>query len=125
MKNLLLYYSHCKECGKCCFDCKFLDLKKGCTNDEYRLNTRCASFPLIHGNPNQMGYSNMYDIQRKEKLEKEKKHWFFFDLENCLILQNEIIFNNLRWVIEDINHNRNLRFFTMSFGEENLIITTE
>ncbi len=125
MKNLFLYYSHCKECGKCCFDCEFLDPKTGCTNDEYRLKSRCASFPLIQGNPKTMGHKNIYDIQNQEIPEEFQKQWFFYDLENCLILQNEIVFNSLRWVIEDINRSKKLRFFVMSYGEENLIVSPE
>lgn len=125
MNNLFLYYSHCKECGKCCFNCEFLDPKIGCINDEYRLNTRCASFPLIQGDPKQMGHKNLYDFQKEEKSKEMQKQWFIYHLENCLILQNEIIFNNLRWIVEDINRNQKLNFFFMSYGEENLMVSPE
>jgi len=125
MKNLFLSYSHCKECGKCCFNCEFLDFKIGCINDEYRMKTRCASFPLIQGNPKKMGHKNLYGILQGELPKKDQKQWFIYHLEDCLILQNEIIFNNLRWIIEDINHNVQLRFFFISYGEENLIVNPE
>jgi len=125
MKKLLLYYSHCKECGKCCFECEFLDFKKGCTNEEYRLKTRCASFPIIKANLRQMGHINVWDIQKDETSNEHQDQWFIFDSENCLIQQKEILFNSLRWVVKDINQNKILRFFSMSYGEENLIISSE
>ncbi|MHA2357721.1 MAG: hypothetical protein ACXABK_03000 [Candidatus Heimdallarchaeaceae archaeon] len=60
MSNLVLSCSLCKDCGHCCYSCEFLDYSIGCTNDEYRLSSRCAAFPLLFGVPEKMGHKNFW-----------------------------------------------------------------
>lgn len=121
MSSLLLVYSHCKDCGACCFNCDHLNKETGCSDDSFRLSSRCASFPVIYGDPNRMGYTlnfdNLLDLD-----EKSGERWFIIDLYECLLLQHELIFHSLRWMIEEINLRHDIRSIFVSFGEYQLQI---
>ena len=121
MSNLLLVYSKCKECGACCFSCGFLDKDSGCVDDSFRLSSRCASFPVIYGNPKEMGYKTYFSVFRTENRE-EQKNWFIVDFEDCIILQDELLLNSLRWMIHDINSGNKLASFMVSFGDNHLSV---
>ena len=121
MTQLQLTFSLCKDCGACCFNCDYLDSQSGCTDDSYRLNTRCVSFPVLYGKPNLLGHKNVYGQILNNK-EIEQKIWFLMDFEKCIIQQKELLFNNLRWILEDINNGRNIESFSVSFEDISLVI---
>ena len=120
MSRIFLAYSRCRECGKCCFHCEYLDQETGCTNHNFRLSSRCASFPLIQGNPTKMGYQyntlsdNCYD----EGI--DKNIWFIFEYHECLLQQDEILLNNLRWILDDINDGLELTFYHAQIGDREI-----
>jgi len=121
MSNLLLIFSKCKDCGACCFSCDNLDETIGCVNNTFRLNSRCSSFPVIYGDQIKMGYeTNFHDILNLEKEENNK--WFILNFDECILLQNEFFFHNLRWMLEDINSGREIQSFSVSFGEDQLAV---
>lgn len=122
MSQLLLSSSLCKECGVCCFSCEYLDIH-GCTNNEFRLESRCASFPLLFGNPDQMGHNNFSGKLNESIVSSRGKEWFIFDFCDCLLQQNELIFNSLRWIIEDINNGRDISWYFMKYDENELSIS--
>jgi len=112
---LLLTFNLCKTCGKCCFDCEFLDYKTGCKNEDFRLHSRCASFPLLFGNVEKLGYPTLHTITNTKN-----NSWFIFPLEECILLQDEIIFNNLRWLLSDVNESRKITWFFLQMNERKL-----
>ena len=116
MSSLNLLCTLCKDCGVCCFSCEFLDPKKGCTNEEYRINSRCSSFPIIFGIPQNMGYDDLSSLSLEPK-NKDQKKWFFYPLDQCLILQNELLFNALRWVLADTNSEKVTDWFFLQIGD--------
>ena len=121
MSLLQLTFSLCKECGACCFNCGNLDLQSGCTDDSHRLNTRCASFPVIYGNPKLMGHKNIYGkLSVQDHIEKEI--WFLLNFKDCLLLQKELIFNNLRWILDDLNNGSKIDSFTVGFEDIYIIV---
>ena len=122
MSQLLLSSSLCKDCGICCYSCEYLD-SQGCTNNEYRLQSRCASFPLLFGVPEKMGYSNSSGKLNGGTFSTNKKEWFIFDLSECLLQQNELLFNTLRWIIEDINNGKDICWYFMKYDENEISIT--
>ncbi len=122
MPQLLLSSSLCKDCGVCCFSCEYLDTQ-GCTNNEYRLQSRCASFPLLFGNPDQMGHENLSGKLNENMISSSNKGWFVFDLSDCILQQNEMMFNTLRWIIEDINNGKDISWYFMKYGENEISIT--
>ena len=122
MSKLLLSSSLCKACGVCCFSCEYLDIN-GCTNNEFRLQSRCASFPLLFGNPDKMGHTNISGKLNKSTIYSKSKEWFIFDLSDCLLQQNEMIFNTLRWIIEDINNGKDISWFFMKYEQNELSLT--
>lgn len=121
MANLLLVFSQCKDCGACCFSCNHLNEETGCVDDSFRLSSRCASFPVIFGNPKKMGYSTFYSSFSNLN-ESNEDRWFIVDFDKCILLQNELFFHNLRWMIEDINSGRKIESFSVSFGEDLLAV---
>ena len=121
MSQLLLSSSLCKECGICCYSCEYLDTQ-GCTNNEYRLQSRCASFPLLFGFPEKMGHANFSGKLNEGKKSIGKKEWFIFDLSDCLLQQNELLFNTLRWIIEDINNGKDISWYFMRYDENEITI---
>ena len=121
MTNFLLVFSQCKDCGACCFTCDHLDEEKGCVDDSFRLSSRCASFPVIYGNPVKMGYKTYFGGFTLVENSNEDI-WFIIDFEDCILLQNELIFHSLRWIIDDINSGRKIRSYTLSFEETSLSI---
>jgi len=121
MSRLLLTCSKCKECGACCFNCGFLDSKKGCIDDSFRLSSRCASFPVIFGNPKKMGYKTYFKSFGND-LKEDEQCWFIIDFEECFILQDELLLHDLRWMIEDINSGRGAVSFFVSFGDNQLSV---
>ena len=125
MPKLHLTSSLCKDCGICCYTCEHLDSNIGCTNDEYRLNSRCTSFPLLYGNPEKMGHKNFWnEFHCSEKSESNSK-WFIFNHEHCLIQQQDILFNNLRWFVEEINKGNEISFYAIKYQDMELTITKE
>ncbi|MHA1398444.1 MAG: hypothetical protein ACTSSF_12195, partial [Candidatus Heimdallarchaeaceae archaeon] len=46
--------------------------------------------------------------------------WFIFPLEECILLQDEIIFNNLRWLLSDVNESRKITWFFLQMNERKL-----
>ena len=122
MKKLAISYILCKDCGNCCFDCEYLDTEIGCTNHEFRLSTKCAYFPLIYGMPLKMGYRDDSPIETNSFDSSNKNTWFIYEYPECLIQQNEILMNNLRWVLADINCGKKISFFTVQFEEQHLTL---
>jgi len=120
--HMHLCFSSCKECGECCFDCGFLNKLSGCQNEEYRLNSRCTSFPILYGNPEKMGHNNLWGNLVPLTRPKEKQ-WFLIEFDQCLLLQSEKFFHQLRWILEDINNGREMSGFVVSFDKETLTIT--
>jgi len=121
MSNLLLVFSQCKDCGACCFSCNHLDEETGCVDEGFRLSSRCASFPVIYGNPKKMGYKTSFSyFSNTHELNEDR--WFIIDFEECILLQNELIFHNLKWMIDDINSGREMQSFSVSFGENLLAV---
>ncbi len=121
MPNLLLIFSECKDCGACCFNCGFLDEKTGCVDDSFRLSSRCASFPVIYGNPKKMGHKAIFG-NLSNIAETDRDRWFIIDFEDCTLLHNELILNNLRWFLDDFDNGTNIQSFTVSFGETSLAV---
>ncbi len=121
MSNLLLVFSECKDCGACCFSCDHLDEETGCVDDSCRLSSRCASFPVIYGNPKKMGYRTSFNLLSNEG-ELSGDRWFIIDFDKCILLQNELILHNLKWMLEDINSEKEVVSFFVSFGETSLSI---
>ncbi len=120
--HIHLYFSSCKECGACCFDCGLLNKHSGCQNEEYRLNSRCTSFPILYGNPEKMGHNNLWG--NLESLDRSKdKQWFLLEFDKCLLLQDEKFLHQLRWIIEDINNGQEILGFVVGFDKETLTIT--
>ena len=124
MTKLHLTSSLCKECGICCYTCEYLDSDTGCTNHDYRLNSRCTSFPLLYGNPEKMGHMNFWnDFDYQPETEEGK--WFIFNHEFCLIQQQDVLFNNLRWFVEEINKGNAISFYAVKYENVELTITKE
>jgi hypothetical protein len=48
--------------------------------------------------------------------------WFIIDFEECTLLQNELFFHSLRWIIDDLNNERDVRSFTLSIGDTSLSV---
>ncbi len=94
--------------------------EKECVDQNFRLNSRCATFPLLFGVPEIMGYENSKD--RKEKKPTFKKQWFIYYLSGCHIVENELFLQFLRWIVEELNSYSKKRFFFSTFGEEYLAI---
>ncbi|NPD88134.1 MAG: hypothetical protein HGN29_05405 [Asgard group archaeon] len=125
MPKLHLTSSLCKDCGICCYTCEHHNSKTGCTNDEYRLNSRCTSFPLLYGDSEKMGHMNFWnDFHCSSNSERNSK-WFIFNHEHCLIQQHDILFNNLRWLIEEINKGNEINFYVVKYHDIELTITKE
>lgn len=120
MSRLLLSYNRCGACGKCCFDCEYLDRKHGCTNQEFRLSTRCASFPLLFGSPSLMGHADNKPSDRVSNKEIKDKVWFIYVYPECVLQQDEILFNNLRWILDDINYDQKISFFHVQVEDSEL-----
>ncbi len=120
MSRILLSYNHCGDCGKCCFDCEYLDREHGCTNHTFRLSTRCASFPILFGSPSKMGHRDNKPSDRFTN--NETKVWFIYNYPECVLQQDEILFNNLRWILDDINSGQNISFFHVQFEGSELSI---
>ncbi len=114
---ILLESSLCKDCGSCCFNCGNLG-QNGCVDDEYRLNSRCASFPILYGTPKEMGY---HDIEAIEEDLEGRKRWFISTFNQCAILNNERLYQYLRWVMFDLQKNgKKLMFFHAGFEKNTL-----
>lgn len=118
MSRLFLSYNRCSGCGKCCFDCEYLDREHGCINHTFRLSTRCASFPILFGSPSLMGHRDNKPSNRISN--KEAKVWFIYAYPECVLQQDEILFNSLRWILDDINSGQNISFFHVQFDESEL-----
>ncbi|MCG3216495.1 MAG: hypothetical protein KAS63_07220 [Candidatus Heimdallarchaeota archaeon] len=124
MSKLQLSSSLCENCGFCCFSCEYLD-NDGCSNHEYRSKSRCASFPLLFGQPTLMGHNDFTGKILEPCRFERNKIWFLFKLDKCLIQQNEILFNSLRWIIEDINNEREINWFFVKYNDKELSILIE
>ena len=120
MSKILLSFNRCGECGKCCFDCEYLDREHGCTNHTFRLSTRCASFPILLGSPSLMGHRDDKPSDRLSNNDTKEKVWFIYAYPECVLQQDEILFNNLRWILDDINSGHNISFFHVQFEEREL-----
>lgn len=46
---------------------------------------------------------------------KETKVWFIYAYPECVLQQDEILFNSLRWILDDINSGQNISFFHVQF----------
>lgn len=125
MPKLHLTSSLCKDCGICCYTCEHLDSNTGCTNDDYRLNSRCTSFPLLYGNPEKMGHINFWNEFHSSNNSESNSKWFIFNHEYCLIQQQDILFNDLRWFVEEINKGNEIRFYAVKYQDIDLTITRE
>ncbi len=116
-----LYFSLCKDCGACCFECGFLDKDSGCSNDDFRVRSRCSSFPIVYGDPESMGHKDLWgNILSSEITDKNK--WFIIEFDKCLLLQNEVFFHNLRWILEKINNGEKITGFVVSSEDATLAI---
>lgn len=124
MEKLHLTSSLCKDCGICCYNCEYHS-DVGCTNEEYRLDSRCTSFPLLYGDPEKMGHTNFWNEFNESSAKDEKSIWFIFNHEYCLIQQQDVLFNNLRWFIEEINKGNDISFYTIKYEDIELTITKE
>jgi len=117
MTTLVLESSLCKDCGACCFDCEYLG-KDGCSNQEFRKNSRCISFPILFGNAKRMGLSTLLDYQEKDT---EKQEWFIFFYSKCKILSDSRLLNCLRHALRLINSKKH-SFIFFSFMDKTLLI---
>ena len=70
-----LYFSECRRCGECCYDCGLLDEESGCLDNDIRVRSRCSSFPIVYGDPESMGHKDLWgDLLVSDSPEKNK--WF-------------------------------------------------
>ena len=125
MSRILLSFNRCVDCGKCCFDCEYLDRDYGCTNNTFRLSTRCASFPILLGIPSLMGHRDNKPSDRIIDKEAKDKIWFIYDYPECVLQQDEILFNNLRWILDDINSEQKITFFHVQIEERELSLENQ
>ena len=116
MKRLVLKSSLCKDCGVCCYTCSYLG-PNGCTNTEFLENSRCISFPILYGNPEDLGYKDLLT-----PVTSKSKYWFIVFEPKCLLLQHEKIANSLRQTLKMVNDEENFRIAYFQFGEENLLV---
>ncbi len=109
-KRLILESSICSEGGECCFDCSYLG-PNGCTNLEFRMNSRCISFPVIYGNPTMMGHKDLLSIEdevhiTKKETIKQKEKWFILLFTRCKLLQDEHLNLCLRQSLRLLNEGK-------------------
>ncbi len=113
ISQIHLYFSLCKDCGECCFECGFLDKYTGCSNEDFRVRSRCSSFPIVYGNPESMGHKDLWGNISSTRTDCNNK-WFLIEFEKCLLLQDEVFFHHLRWIIEEINNGKDISGFVVS-----------
>jgi hypothetical protein len=72
-----------------------------------------------------MGHKNFWSEFHSSNNSKNNLKWFIFNHEYCLIQQQDILFNNLRWFIEEINKGNEISFYAVKYQDIELTITKE
>jgi hypothetical protein len=72
-----------------------------------------------------MGHINLWnDFHESSDSEGDSK-WFIFNHEHCLIQREDVLFNNLRWFVEEINRGKEINFYVIRYQDIELTITKE
>jgi hypothetical protein len=69
-----------------------------------------------------MNFWNEFDSIFKSD---DNAKWFIFNHEFCLIQQQDVLFNNLRWFVEEINKGNETSFYAVKYEDVELTITKE
>jgi hypothetical protein len=72
-----------------------------------------------------MGHINFWNEFHSTSESKDVSRWFIFNHEHCLIQQQDVLFNNLRWFIEEVNSGNDISFYAVKYEDIELTITKE